>query len=249
MKKEKCVIIKIVFSSVQLIVIQWCISSYPNHRFKTTIANVKINTNQTNKRSREIPWIVFVFINFLCIFIFPQNSQSSLYHNHRPETLSWPRRFDALKREIDEISPDILCLQEVQNTHLTEIANHFNTLGYDTSLFKKRTGLQVDGCAIFFKKSLFNLVEFHFVDYFQPDIKVWTLSMFRLISFWASSFIVFCFILFRTDSEPMQCGNYCEICPEIESQCEFCCFNYSPAVQSEATWYTAGNTFTHTYFF
>lgn len=100
------------------------------------------------------------------------DSQPSLYHSHQPDALCWTHRFDALKREIDEISPDILCLQEVQQSHLTQIANHFDTLGYDTSLFKKRTGLQVDGCAIFFKRNLFDLIEFHFVDYFQPDIKV-----------------------------------------------------------------------------
>lgn len=100
------------------------------------------------------------------------DSQPSLYNNHESDALCWTHRFDALKREINDISPDILCLQEVQQSHLTQIANHFDALGYDTSLFKKRTGLQVDGCAIFFKRNLFDLIEFHFVDYFQPDIKV-----------------------------------------------------------------------------
>lgn len=100
------------------------------------------------------------------------DSQPSLYHANKPDTLSWTHRFEALKREIDDISPDILCLQEVQQNHLNEIASHFGAIGYDTSLYKKRTGLQVDGCAIFFKRHLFNLIEFHFVDYFQPDIKV-----------------------------------------------------------------------------
>lgn len=98
--------------------------------------------------------------------------QPSLYHKHDPDSLKWTNRFDMLKKEISNISPDILCLQEVQQNHLKEIATHFDELGYDTSLFKKRTGLQVDGCAIFFKKDLFDLIEFHFVDYFQPDIKV-----------------------------------------------------------------------------
>lgn len=100
------------------------------------------------------------------------DSQPSLYHNHNRDALQWAHRFDRLKQEITDISPDILCLQEVQQNHLNEIEAHFNVLGYDTSLFKKRTGLQVDGCAIFFKKDLFDLIEFHFVDYFQPDIKV-----------------------------------------------------------------------------
>lgn len=100
------------------------------------------------------------------------DSQPSLYHKHASDSLRWSHRFDALTREIDSISPDILCLQEVQQNHLAQIAAHFDGLGYDTSLYKKRTGLQVDGCAIFFKKTLFDLIEFHFVDYFQPDIKV-----------------------------------------------------------------------------
>lgn len=100
------------------------------------------------------------------------DSQPSLYHKHASDSLRWSHRFDVLSCEINSISPDILCLQEVQQNHLAQIAAHFDGLGYDTSLFKKRTGLQVDGCAIFFKKSLFDLIEFHFVDYFQPDIKV-----------------------------------------------------------------------------
>lgn len=109
------------------------------------------------------------------------DSQPSLYRDHNPNALQWEHRFDALKREIDEISPDILCLQEVQQNHLKYIANHFNS-SYDTTLFKKRTGLQVDGCAIFFKKRLFDLIEFHFLDYFQPEIKVIDMNLIFAIS-------------------------------------------------------------------
>lgn len=100
-------------------------------------------------------------------------SQPSLYAHHDPKCLQWSHRFDALKREIDGIDPDVLCLQEVQQNHLDDIRAHFTGLGYDTSMYKKRTGLQVDGCAIFFKRQLFDLVECHFVDYFQPDVKVY----------------------------------------------------------------------------
>lgn len=100
------------------------------------------------------------------------DSQPSLYHGHDPESLRWSHRFDAIKNEIEQIKPDILCLQEVQQNQLQQINEWFNGLGYDTSLYKKRTGLQVDGCAIYFRRDLFDLMEFHFVDYFQPDIKV-----------------------------------------------------------------------------
>lgn len=98
--------------------------------------------------------------------------QPTLYEFHEPESLKWPHRFNALKREIDEIDPDILCLQEVQQTHLADITKHFTSRGYETSMYKKRTGLQVDGCAIFYKRHLFDVIECHFVDYFQPGIRV-----------------------------------------------------------------------------
>lgn len=100
------------------------------------------------------------------------DSQPSLYVGHDANSLQWPHRFNALKREIDDIDPDILCLQEVQQNHLDDITGYFRDLGYVTSLYKKRTGLQVDGCAIFYKRHLFDLIECHFVDYFQPGIKV-----------------------------------------------------------------------------
>lgn len=141
--------------------------------------NVRLYSTQNGRywktvddKTQQTPANSFIVMSYNILAQHHVNSQPSLYHAHQSDALRWTHRFDALKREIDEISPDILCLQEVQQSHLTEIANHFNTMGYDTSLFKKRTGLQVDGCAIFFKKTLFELIEFHFVDYFQPDIKI-----------------------------------------------------------------------------
>lgn len=100
------------------------------------------------------------------------DSQPALYALHEPDSLKWPHRFNAIKREIDDIDPDILCLQEVQQTHLVDITAYFTSKGYETSMYKKRTGLQVDGCAIFYKRHLFDVIECHFVDYFQPGIRV-----------------------------------------------------------------------------
>lgn len=100
------------------------------------------------------------------------DAQPFLYTNHNPEALLWSHRFECLKKEIDTIAPDILCLQEVQQSHLPEIKSHFANMGYNTEIYKKRTGLQVDGCSIFYKNDIFDLVECHFVDYFQPNIRV-----------------------------------------------------------------------------
>lgn len=141
--------------------------STPNGRYWKTAADAKQHNSSSSAASSS-----FTLMSYNILAQHHIDSQPSLYHKHQPDALCWSHRFEALKREIDEISPDILCLQEVQQSHLTQIADHFDALGYDTGLFKKRTGLQVDGCAIFFKRNLFDLIEYHFVDYFQPDIKV-----------------------------------------------------------------------------
>lgn len=140
-----------------------CLYSTHNGRYWKTAVDANQHYSSANS---------FTLMSYNILAQHHIDSQPSLYHKHEPDALCWTHRFDALKREIEDLSPDILCLQEVQQSHLTQIANHFDTLGYDTSLFKKRTGLQVDGCAIFFKRNLFDLIEYHFVDYFQPDIKV-----------------------------------------------------------------------------
>ena len=46
---------------------------------------------------------------------------------------------------------DIICLQEVD--HYDDFVEHLNKLNYE-SLFKKRTGNNPDGCAIFWKKDV-----------------------------------------------------------------------------------------------
>lgn len=136
--------------------------------------------------------------------------QPFLYCNHKPGALLWSHRFDSVKREIDALSPDILCLQEVQQNHLPEIAAHFNELGYDTSLYKKRSGLQVDGCAIFFRSDMFELIESHFVDYFQPNIKV-RLFLIEYQIFILQKFQVFFFTEFFLLFFPLQILNRCNV--------------------------------------
>lgn len=52
----------------------------------------------------------------------------------------------------------ILCFQEVQATHLQSFYSKFEEIGY-YGIFKQKTGHRQDGCAIYFKKSLFDLKE------------------------------------------------------------------------------------------
>lgn len=98
--------------------------------------------------------------------------QPFLYREHIEYALAWNYRLRYLQREIESIRPTILCLQEVQVTHLPGIANALQRLNYDRPLFKQRNGGQSDGCAIFYNRSLFQLVDHHCIEFFQPQISV-----------------------------------------------------------------------------
>lgn len=53
----------------------------------------------------------------------------------------------------------ILCLQEVQENHLSSFYDKFKSLGY-CGVFKQKTGHRQDGCAIYFKESVFSLQDY-----------------------------------------------------------------------------------------
>lgn len=100
------------------------------------------------------------------------NVHRDLYFKNDPDHLVWEHRLKCLTAEISGVGPDILCLQEVQETHLTEIDNCMKPLKLNTHLYKKRNGSQVDGCAIFYNGDKFEIVDHQFVEYFQPNVEV-----------------------------------------------------------------------------
>lgn len=96
-----------------------------------------------------------------------------LYANNIPQCLDWTHRLHCIRNEIFELKPHILCLQEVENSHLPEIQAALEPLNYAKPLYKKRTSDNYhDGCAIFYNSQLFQLINHHYVEYYQPDIKV-----------------------------------------------------------------------------
>lgn len=99
-------------------------------------------------------------------------THNSLYANNDTTALNWPYRLSRISNEITQIAPDILCMQEVERDHLPEIDDNLRALNFTEALFKKRSGNQTDGCAIFFNPKKFRLIESHSVDYFQPGVRV-----------------------------------------------------------------------------
>jgi len=85
--------------------------------------------------------------------------------------LSWDYRFQNILREVLDVSPDIVCLQEVQADHYE---NHLYAAmsenGYE-GVYKQKTrqsmGIagKVDGCALFWRRNKFVLIESYSIEF------------------------------------------------------------------------------------
>lgn len=85
--------------------------------------------------------------------------------------LSWEFRFQNILREILDACPDVICLQEVQADHYeTHLYNALSDNGFE-GVYKQKTrasmGLagKVDGCALFWRRSKFHLVESYSIEF------------------------------------------------------------------------------------
>lgn len=77
--------------------------------------------------------------------------------NHIPALIpTWEARRTSLIRELQLWSPDIMCLQEVDRYH--EFEPELQKVGY-VSLYTKKTGTSRDGCAMFWRKEKFKVLE------------------------------------------------------------------------------------------
>lgn len=115
----------------------------------------------------------FVLMNYNILAQTLLLKHPQLYTRHNPDCLDWSHRLRCIQNEIFDVRPAILCLQEVQDIHLAEIEQALQPLDYAKPLYKQRTGNGYDdGCAIFYNSQLFELLDYHYVEYFQPTVKV-----------------------------------------------------------------------------
>nr|CAH7725980.1 unnamed protein product [Callosobruchus chinensis] len=94
-----------------------------------------------------------------------------LYKHHDPRYLTWEKRWRNLLTEIQEFDPDILCLQEVQESHIREYYSSLESLGYQ-GVYKKRTGQRTDGCAIYYKTDNVALLEHITVEFYHKNVPI-----------------------------------------------------------------------------
>jgi len=98
-----------------------------------------------------------------------------LYRDSPLQALEWDYRWAGLRREVADLAPDIVCLQEVQfrePDHFTcSYLPFFTSRGY-RYVSKQRTGDKKDGCVIFFRGDIFDLDCVSEMEYRIPRVQV-----------------------------------------------------------------------------
>ncbi|XP_025204495.1 protein angel homolog 2 isoform X1 [Melanaphis sacchari] len=94
-----------------------------------------------------------------------------LYDWSDRKVLEWNYRRHLLLNEIKQFNADIICFQEVQESHLNWFFDQLSNLGYN-GVYKKRTRIHSDGCAIYYKNNKFTLKEKVTVEYNQPGVNI-----------------------------------------------------------------------------
>ncbi|BBN11461.1 hypothetical protein Mp_5g12060 [Marchantia polymorpha subsp. ruderalis] len=81
---------------------------------------------------------------------------NGLYYHIPWRLMNWVRRKSKIVHELGLWSPDVMCLQEVDQYE--DIREEFEKRGYQGT-YKGRTGGALDGCAIFWRSSRFRLLD------------------------------------------------------------------------------------------
>lgn len=144
-------------------------NSEPNHSSKIIPEDFRkwVNVGESN----GLGAVSFKVVSYNVLAQYLLECHPYLYRCCSPEALKWDVRSKLLFYEIIKLDPDILCFQEVQIDHLKTFFKKFEDLGY-TGVFKQKTGFRQDGCAIYFKKSIFTLEDQIGVEFYQPQLPI-----------------------------------------------------------------------------
>ncbi|KAL2643759.1 hypothetical protein R1flu_011346 [Riccia fluitans] len=91
-----------------------------------------------------------------------------LYHHIPWWLLEWERRKNKIVFELDLWSPDIMCLQEVDQ--FEDLRIEFEKRGYQGA-YKQRTGGSQDGCAMFWRSNRFVLLQEGSIQFEEHGLK------------------------------------------------------------------------------
>ena len=93
-----------------------------------------------------------------------------LYYHCSSSSLNWTHRGERICKELKEANPDIICLQEVNFKHYHQYYKPFLTNQGYSGLYKKKTGLRKDGCALYYKTNKFTLSKSVELEFYRKDL-------------------------------------------------------------------------------
>ncbi|RDX99283.1 Carbon catabolite repressor protein 4-like 5, partial [Mucuna pruriens] len=96
-----------------------------------------------------------VVVSYNILGVENASKHPDLYSNIPHSFLEWGRRKKLILEEINNYNASILCFQEVDHFH--DLDDLFRSSGFK-GVYKARTGEAQDGCAVFWKDNLFNLL-------------------------------------------------------------------------------------------
>jgi len=109
--------------------------------------------------------VTFKVLSYNCLA--PIYCTRAMYPYVAPYALEWDYRKFNILREILRYRPEVICLQEVEKPDFEEyFTPQLSREGYEGMFRKKnRTGENVDGCAIFFKRDRFDVSSRYHIDF------------------------------------------------------------------------------------
>ncbi|XP_049934385.1 carbon catabolite repressor protein 4 homolog 6-like isoform X2 [Nymphaea colorata] len=110
---------------------------------------------------------VVVSYNILADYL-ARDHQMKLYDHIPPHILDWEWRKSRILMELGLWGPDIMCLQEVDR--FQELQEELKFRGY-SGTWKMRTGLPVDGCAMFWRYDRFVLAHEENIEFNQLGLR------------------------------------------------------------------------------
>ncbi|XP_050521886.1 protein angel homolog 2 isoform X2 [Daktulosphaira vitifoliae] len=141
---------------------------FSGFNLKNYLNNIRPTVKCIDSKSTSYEFSVLSY-NILAQYLLEKNS--FLYDWSDLRVLSWEYRKRILLDEIKKFNADIICFQEVQESHLNWFFKNLLDLGYN-GVYKQRTRNHGDGCAIYYKNDKFLLKEKVTVEYNQPGISV-----------------------------------------------------------------------------
>ncbi|KAK9464638.1 Endonuclease/exonuclease/phosphatase [Lipomyces arxii] len=124
---------------------------------------IVLEEKESTKSNEEEGIFSVVSYNILC-----DRYTSTIYEYTPSWALSWDYRRESIKHEIESYDADIICLQEIDNQTFEDfMLPELASKGYDGYQWLKsraktmtpQNKKRVDGCAIFYRKSVFKLLD------------------------------------------------------------------------------------------